>query len=193
MAKLPDPTSSLSPQAQKLYQRLMANRGRIDGMYRSLLNHPALTQPVSELGTFLRFGSGVLPGALRELLILWVARQLGAAYEWVKHALVARTVGVPPAGIEAIRTNQKPPELTDLQQAALTAAHSVLCRRSIPQEIQDRLTAALGVPGVMELVVLCGYYQMIAGVIFAFDVPLPEGERDPFITGAPEPGVASRL
>jgi len=90
--------------------------------------------------------------------------------------------------LEAIRTNQEPPELTDLQQAALTAAHCVLRHRSIPQEVQDRLTAALGVPGVVELVVLCGYYQMIAGVIFAFDVPLPEGERDPFITDAPETG-----
>lgn len=35
-------------------------------------------------------------------------------------------------------------------------------------------------PGVVELVVLCGFYEMIAGVIFAFDVPLPEGAADPF-------------
>ena len=34
-------------------------------------------------------------------------------------------------------------------------------------------------PGVVELVVLCGFYEMIAGVIFAFDVPLPEGAPDP--------------
>jgi len=45
---------------------------------------------------------------------------------------------------------------------------------------------------VVELVVLCEYYQMIAGVIFAFDVPLPAGERDPFITDATDPGGASR-
>jgi len=32
----------------------------------------------------------------------------------------------------------------------------------------------------VELVVLCGFYAMIAGVIFAFDVPLPEGEAPPF-------------
>ena len=52
MAKLPDPTDSLNPQGQELYQQLIAKRGRIDGMYRSLLNHPELTRQVSDLGTF---------------------------------------------------------------------------------------------------------------------------------------------
>ena len=56
----------------------------------------------------------------------------------------------------------------------------MLKRRSIPQAVQDELAAALGVQGVVELVVLCGFYEMIAGVIFAFDVPLPEGAADPF-------------
>ena len=32
----------------------------------------------------------------------------------------------------------------------------------------------------MELVVLAGQYRMIAGVLFAFDTPLPEGESAPF-------------
>ncbi len=187
MAKLPDPTDSLSPPGQELYQQLIAKRGRIDGMYRSLLNHPELTRHVSDLGTFLRFGSGALSDALRELLILWVARELGAAYEWVKHDPVARKAGVSPAVIEAIRTRQEPVGLEDLQQTALAAAQCVLQRRSIPQVVQDELAAALGLPGVVELVVLCGFYEMIAGVIFAFDVPLPEGAPDPFRSNGTDP------
>jgi 4-carboxymuconolactone decarboxylase len=184
MARLPDPTASLSPQGRELYEQLVAKRGRIDGMYRSLLNHPELTRHVSDLGTFLRFGSGALPDALREILILWVARQLNAAYEWVKHEPVAKQAGVDAAVIEAIRTHRDPPGLDDLHRAALTAAQCVLARRSIPPEVQDSLTTALGVAGVVELVVLCGFYEMIAGVIFAFEVPLPAGADNPF-TGAP--------
>ena len=38
----------------------------------------------------------------------------------------------------------------------------------------------MGIKGVIELVVLVGFYSMIAGVIFSFDVPLPEGATDPF-------------
>jgi 4-carboxymuconolactone decarboxylase len=180
MAKLPDPTASLTPSAQGLYHKLTAQRGRIDGMYRSLLHNPELTRYVSDLGAFLRFGSGSLPAALRELLILWVARQLGAAYEWVKHAPVARQAGLSAAVIEAVRNRTQPPDLDELQQAALAAAECVLQRRSIPPPVQEKLAAALGLPGVVELVILCGFYEMIAGVIFAFDVPLPEGAADPF-------------
>jgi 4-carboxymuconolactone decarboxylase len=180
MARLPDPVSTLSPQDRHIYDGLVAKRGRIDGMYRRLLNHPALTQHVSDLGSYLRFGAGTLPDSLREMTILWLARSLGAAYEWVKHEPVARKAGVPAAVIEAIRTNSEPPKLDATQKGALTVARCVLSRSSIPQDVQDELTAALGIEGVIELVVLCGFYQMIAGVIFAFDVPLPEGATEPF-------------
>ena len=94
MARLPDPTGSLSPAAHALYDELVGQRGRIDGMYRSLLNHPELARRVSDLGTFLRFGAGALPAAVRELVILWLARQVGAAYEWVKHEPLARAAGL---------------------------------------------------------------------------------------------------
>ena len=97
-------------------------------MYRSLLNHPELTRHVSDLGTFLRFGAGVLPAAWRELTILWVARRLGAAYEWVKHVGPARQAGVPDPVIEALRT-RKEPNLDAAQAAVLTVARCVLERR----------------------------------------------------------------
>jgi 4-carboxymuconolactone decarboxylase len=38
----------------------------------------------------------------------------------------------------------------------------------------------LGMTGLMELVVLSGHYRLIAGVLNAFDTPLPEGARVPF-------------
>jgi len=182
MAKLPDAVASLDPQGQELYQRLVAKRGHLElhSVYRVLLNHPELTRYVSDLGTFLRFGAGTLPDALRELVILWLARQLQDAYIWVKHAPYARKAGVSPDVIEALRTNREPLGLDGLQQAALAAAHCVRERRSIPQPLQDELIAGLGIKGVLELVVLLGFYEMIAGVIFAFEVPLPEGAADPF-------------
>jgi len=38
----------------------------------------------------------------------------------------------------------------------------------------------LGMPGLVELVTLAGQYRLIAGVLFAFDSPLPEGTPPPF-------------
>jgi 4-carboxymuconolactone decarboxylase len=181
MARLPDPMAAPTAAAADLYRQLAAKRGRIDGMYRTLLNHPELTRYVSDLGTYLRFGSGSLPGDLRELTILWMARQLNAPYEWVKHVPPAEAAGLSEELIEAIRTGREKEALTETQKTVIDAAGCVLARHSIPQSLQDLLIAALGLEGLIELVVLCGFYQMIAGVIFAFDVPLPEGAGDPFV------------
>jgi 4-carboxymuconolactone decarboxylase len=90
-------------------------------------------------------------------------------------------VGLSEELLEAVRTGREEGALTETQQAVIDAAGCVLARLSLPQVLQDRLSAALGLEGLLELVVLCGFYQMIAGVIFAFDVPLPEGAADPFV------------
>ena len=74
--------------AADLYAELKEKRGRIDGMYRTMLNHPALTRKVSALGSFFRFGGSVLPDAARELVILHVSARLGAGYEWVSYNFV---------------------------------------------------------------------------------------------------------
>lgn len=181
MATLPMPRpGDMSADARELYDRLAAKRGSIDGMYRTLLNHPVLAGHVSDLGTYLRFGSSVLPADVRELAILWSARHCQAAYEWVKHVPVARQAGLPEACIEAIRQGHRPQGLTKVQEAALDAAASALALDSLPKASQDALEAALGRQGLIEIVVLSGFYRMIAGVIFAFDVPLPEGTSRPF-------------
>jgi 4-carboxymuconolactone decarboxylase len=180
MARLPDPTDTLTPEANFLCRQLEAKRGRIDGMYLSLLNHPELTRCVSDLGTFLRFGAGALPSSVREMVILWLAQRLGAAYEWVKHEPVARAAGLPDAVMNALRAGQEPLDLDETHRNALQVARYSLELHSIPPEVQATLAAQVGLKGVIELVVLVGFYRLIAGVIFSFDVPLPEGAANPF-------------
>jgi len=64
-------------------------------------------------------------------------------------------------------------------RAARVVQH-VLQRESVPSLLQDEIQQEVGVSGLVELVVLAGYYQTIAAVLFAFDVPLPEGTPQPF-------------
>jgi len=180
MARVTEPKAPLSPKAQDIYNHLIATRGRIDGMYRTLLNHPDLLEHVSQLGTYFRFGDSRLPDGLRELAILHTARKLGAAYEWVKHEPCARDAGIDPEVINELKAGQLPEGLSATQRRVLEAVDYALARVSIPAELQNSLEKELGLESVIELVALCGFYQMIAGVIFAFDVPLPEGSKKPF-------------
>ncbi|MDL5054507.1 carboxymuconolactone decarboxylase family protein [Oscillatoria laete-virens NRMC-F 0139] len=178
MAKLPDPTQSANPKARKLLAALMKKRGRVDGMYRTLLNHPDLAESVSRLGTFLRF-EGKLPGDIREAVILLSSQKLQVAYEWDHHVRHARDNGVPESLIEVIRRGKSLPPRSPLTPA-LRAAQFALAGKSIPAPLQKKLTAKIGVQGIVEIVVLTGFYTMIARIITAFDVALPPDMKNPF-------------
>lgn len=180
MARLPDPTANLQGKASELYEHLVATRGRIDGMYRTLINHPDLLECVSALGTFFRFGDSVLSGVVRETVVLHVAQKLGVGYEWVKHTGPALNEGVSQQTIYCLHGGELSPDMTAAQRLAIKTADCVLARKNIPQGLQDDLIDEVGLDGVIELVALCGFYTMIAGVIFAFDVPLPPGAEPPF-------------
>ncbi len=169
MSKLPDPVPQLQGQDLALYEALKAKRGHIDGMYRTLLNHPELTKHVSDLGTYLRFGS-TLEGHIREFIILTSAHRLNADYEWVKHLQPAAQAGLPEEIISAIKNNQS---LPDPYLTLASAIEYPLNLQNIPVALQTQLIKMLSVKGLLEFVILVGFYRMIAGVITSFDVPLP--------------------
>jgi 4-carboxymuconolactone decarboxylase len=179
MARLPDILGSLSAEAQAVYDRITAKRGKIGGPYAPLMHHPALAERVADLGEYLRFGS-TLPGDLRELAILITARHVAQPFEWVMHAPVALKDGLPAEIVERIRARGDLSTLPARYVRAARVVQHVLAREPLPQRLQDETEQEVGVTGVVELVVLAGYYQAIAAVLLAFEVPLPAGTPAPF-------------
>jgi 4-carboxymuconolactone decarboxylase len=179
MARLPDPIDTLTPEAKRVYDKITAKRGAIRGPFASLMHHPALAERAGDLGEFLRFGS-TLPGDIRELAILITARSVNQAYEWVAHAKIARKEGLPEDVIERVRTRGDLASLPARYRRPARVIQHVLNYESIPRGLQDEVRAELGITGLLELVALPGHYRLIAGVLFAFDTPLPEGEPTPF-------------
>jgi 4-carboxymuconolactone decarboxylase len=141
--------------------------------------HPALAERVGDLGEFLRFG-GTLPGDIREMAILIAARSVSQAYEWIAHAKIARQEKLPDDVIERIRSRGDLGALPERYALPARVVQQALAYESIPADLQAAVQKDLGLTGLLELVTLAGQYRMIAGVLFAFDTPLPEGERPPF-------------
>ncbi len=179
MSRLPDPLETLTPEAKRVYDKITAKRGAVRGPFASLMHHPALAERAGDLGEFLRFGS-TLPGDIRELAILLTARSVNQPYEWVAHARMARQEGLPDDVIERVRTRGDLAGLPPRYARPVRVVQHVLAYESIPQGLQDEVQRELGITGLMELVVLPGHYRLIAGVLFAFDTPLPPGEPAPF-------------
>jgi 4-carboxymuconolactone decarboxylase len=179
MAKLPDPLDALEPAARRVYEKITAKRGAVRGPFASLMHHPELAERVGDLGEYLRF-NGTLPGDIRELAVLLTARALNQPYEWVAHAKIARAEGLPDEIIERVRTKGDLATLPPRLARPARLVQHVLAYESIPRDLQDAMQRELGITGLMELVILAGHYRLIAGVLFAFDTPLPDGATPPF-------------
>ena len=179
MSKIPDPTGRLTPEAQQIYAKIVGSRGHdYPGLFRSLMNYPALAERFAEFGKLLRF-DGVLRADVRELAILTVARDLRVAYEWETHQENAGRAGLSATLIAEVLAGR------DLSADPLYAKVQALARHFlrlevVPQPLQDELVAELTLPGFVQLSVVINYYRMIAGLAIGFEFPLPEGMSDPF-------------
>lgn len=184
MAPLPFDKMKLSASDRALYEKMAASRAAkgapFDGPYAALANHTELCARIEALGHFLKF-DGVLPRNAYQFIVLCVAKQTGAAFEWIDHVEHAREAGVPEETLEALRHGG----LTDARIGppydllARTLQHT-LAWQDVPQSLQDACIAQFGVKGFIEIVVVSGFYQMFSAINQGFAVPLPKGAQNPF-------------
>ncbi len=146
--------------------------GHLAGPFNALLYSPAIGQAVQALGAALRFG-GTLPGRTRELVICAIAAELTSDYEWYAHSRVGLTVGVSPAELASLRAGQIPDAVSPDERAALSLASALLRDRVVSVNVHAEALTYFGHPGVVELAVLVGYYQTIAGLLATADVRAP--------------------
>ena len=101
------------------------------------------------------------------------------AFEWVDHLAPARAAGLSDKLIEAILKSDRA-SIPHPYSLILDTIDVVLEFKSIPENIQNEMIELYGVQGLLEVVTLCGFYQMVGEITQAFDVPLPEHTKEPF-------------
>jgi 4-carboxymuconolactone decarboxylase len=151
-----------------------------------VLHSPELAEHWQQLGALVRYGTS-LPARLKEIAILVTARRWNADLEWRIHEAEARKAGVPDAVLDAIR------------EAAVLPAGADVAEREVYEfvrELQENGRVAdtcyravhdrLGTVGIVELTALIGYYTMVAMMLNAHEVALPEGTTG---AGRPLPAV----
>ncbi|MGA7487960.1 MAG: carboxymuconolactone decarboxylase family protein [Xanthobacteraceae bacterium] len=184
MAALPDPTASLTGADREVFDRMASARAHAEGraqlgdVYVRMFNNPGAAEKVGALGEHLRF-HGILPDAVRELVILRFAARRRYGYEWSHHQRPAKLAGLSRDAIDALTAGQVPDTLPDASRAALEAVDAVVAKRSIPAQVQQRFVDAYGNAGIVELVVLCGLYGIMGDMVTAFDIELEAGLPDP--------------
>jgi 4-carboxymuconolactone decarboxylase len=167
----------LSAEARALFAAIAAKRKArgegFGGPYVALLNHPELARRVEELGFFLKF-EGVLPRPVYQFIVLTVAHATGAAFEWHDHVEHALAAGVPQDIVDAIADGR-----TQTLPAPYALLSAILAKTMAWQPLSDDLQAQAasqwGVGGLVEIVVVSGFYQMFAAINQCFDIKPPAG------------------
>ena len=163
-------------------ESLLDERGGLAGPFNAWVHRPDLGLVVQSLGERLRF-RGTLPGAAREIAILAVGAKWMAEYEWWAHVRIGRREGVSDETIDAIRRGERPRLSDPLEQATHDFTTALLDTGRVEPESYDAARAHLGDGGLVELVMLVGYYTLVSFTLNAFDVPLPAGETHVFEAG----------
>jgi 4-carboxymuconolactone decarboxylase len=180
MARLPElKRDELDPDSQAVWDRVVGTRGSVRGPFAILMHNPPLADRVAELGAQLRFRS-TLSGADKELAILTAGREVEAKYEWVAHEPLGLKEGTRPEAIEVLRQQRATDGLTTREALIVDVVRTVYREHTLSDELYARAEAEFGRAGLVEIVVLAGYYGLIGYALNVFEADLPEGAPIPF-------------
>lgn len=186
MARIVLPTpETMTPEQRSVYDKIIAGpREAFVGPLRAALHCPELADRWQNLGVLLRYQTSI-PPRLSELVILVTARRWNSQLEWLIHADAARRAGLPESIIEAIREGRSP-EFEDPDEAAIYEyAREIQVSGRVSERIYADVLATLGVPGVVELTALIGYYTMVSMTLNAHEIPLPDGAQPLLVPVSP--------
>jgi 4-carboxymuconolactone decarboxylase len=171
----PIPPEQMTAEQKRVVQALTDGpRGGLRGPFPALLRLPELADRVRVLGDYVRF-EGTLPGNLRELAILVVARFWSAQYEWYAHSQHAVKAGVDPSVPAAIAKGERPPRLSADEALVFDVCSELLNDRDVSDKTFAAAVTRFGESTVLELVSLAAYYGFVSLILNLNRTPIPEG------------------
>jgi 4-carboxymuconolactone decarboxylase len=169
--------SELTPEQKALVEHLMSGeRGTLNGPFNVLLRSPEMGNASQKLGDYLRFHTAV-PQRLNEMAILMTARWWSAQYEWTAHKALALTAGLNPAVIDDIQAGRRPAGMKADEATVFDFCTELREHRRVSDATFKAATSLLGEQGVVDLVGVMGYYDLVSMVLNVDRYPLPQGTQ----------------
>jgi 4-carboxymuconolactone decarboxylase len=156
-------------------------RGEVRGPFLALIHNAALARRMQALGEHLRWHNQ-LPLPLLELAVLVTARRWTCQHEWYMHEKLARKAGLQPRVIEAVAQGREPEEMSADQTLVYRACQQAHATGRLDDATFAALRERFGLEGVLDLLVLNGYYSAMAMVLNTAGMALPDNASPPLQT-----------
>jgi 4-carboxymuconolactone decarboxylase len=166
------PPEQQTPEQKKVFEQLVAGRGRILGPYRVWIHSPTVASGMEQIGTFLNKRSTLSEREV-EMVIIMIATHWRGDYVQTAHVRMGKKVGLSQGVIDALIAGAQPP-LTDAHELAVHRfAAAMIESRKVPDAEFAEIEKTLGRPGIAEVLVLIGYYTSVALGMKVHQVPIP--------------------
>ena len=164
---------------ERMPETFLSPEGGMKGPFNALFYSPVFGEAVQRLGEVVRF-ENAMPPPLRELAILVVAAKWHAQYEWLAHEKIARKEGLDQNVIASLKAGTLPDFTHPAEAVVYHFARALIDQQRVSDQHYAKAVELLGEAGVVELVILLGYYTLVSMSLNVFEVSVPDGETTPF-------------
>jgi len=173
--RIPPVASFDEEQAEAVAKAPQRPDGRPLNVFATLAHRPALMARVNALGGYF-VTRGLLDFRTRELVILRTAGTAGSVYELYHHRAAGRRAGLGAAEIAAAEDPSRRHEWDAADRAQLDVVDELLSGHTVSDARWAALTAGLDDDRCLEVLMLTGFYLMLAGMLNGLGV-----EPDPVV------------
>ena len=157
----------------------MTDEGRLIGPFNPVMLSPGIAPAFLDLQDAEQ-ASTSLSERVRQVVILAVGAVWRAEYELYAHAAVARKAGLQDDVIRSLAAGTLPEELSEQEKVAGRFARQLAAERRVDAELYRTAETAFGTQGLVDITFLAGIYQLVCGLLAAFEIPAPAaGPSDP--------------
>ena len=176
----PIPLDKMSPAQRKVAEAIMSGpRGGLSGPFNAWLRSPELADRLQKVGEYLRFNTS-LDKRVNEMAIIMTAQAWGSQYEWYAHAPLAIKAGLDPAIVAAIGAGKKPDNMKDDEAIVWEFTTQLRRDHGVDDAIYAKALEKFGERGIMDLVAVNGYYDVVSMTLNVARVAAPAGEEFSF-------------
>jgi 4-carboxymuconolactone decarboxylase len=166
----------LTPQQRKVFEDIVARRGRLLGPYKIWIHSPRLAEGMETVGTFLN-KQGSLSEKEVEIGVLLISDHWDADYVRNAHIELGRKAGLADREIADILAGRDPKFANPHEDAVYRFAKSLSGGGRMTDAEFNAVEQVLGRDGVAEVLVLLGYYTSVSLGMKVHQVPV--GTPDP--------------
>jgi 4-carboxymuconolactone decarboxylase len=175
----PIPTDQMSPEQKKVADAIMTGpRKSLGGPFNAWLRSPELADRLQQVGEYVRFKTS-LDHRLNEFAILITAQHWGSQYEWYAHHPLATKAGLDPKIAAELAEGKRPSGMKDDEAVVYDFSTQLHQKHNVEDATYKAAVAKLGEQGVMDLIALNGYYDLVSMTLNVAQVRPPESEKVP--------------